>query len=527
MRERLRKYTAICAACVICACASTCYVWRHNPVSIRPWSSVVGLALFAALAELLAVNVSHAAGKRTSILPTSPVQWATTGILGPFWAVVVCVAGAVGGHVAAGASYCIVRGATGQNPHDYLQAVGPDGASWSAETDRRRRVLVALATIGISWQVQGILFVVGGIALHVATVVLSTSLSGLAYYSIGGAFLVQSSDQHQWLSDLVVPFLGLVAVSIVLEHGIYVIVMAGIDPVPGVGRMYAFFLRCKMALIEDVLPVWKGEIFLVVVALLLSFLYVHIGVWGFLLAVMPVLALRDFFNQWVQEKSAYMDTITTLATYMQHYHPYTRGHLKRVADLSERLARELRLPAESIIHMRTAGFLHDIGKVGVSEEILDKTGKLTDDEWGQIKEHPVKGAEIISHLEFLDSIINWVKYHHKWHNGAGYPVNGDDGSGIPVEAAIIAVADAFDAMTDDRELSLIWKCDSCGYQPQDSSRPVKCPMCGAEKRRTYNEPKSLDDAIEELRRGAGSQFHPGVVKAFLTMVARDGVTANG
>ena len=76
--------------------------------------------------------------------------------------------------------------------------------------------------------------------------------------------------------------------------------------------------------------------------------------------------------------------------------------------MSERLARELKLPAESIMHMNTAGFLHDIGKIGVSEDILDKVEKLTDEEWAQIQEHPVKGADIISHIEFLDGIVGWV-----------------------------------------------------------------------------------------------------------------------
>ena len=230
--------------------------------------------------------------------------------------------------------------------------------------------------------------------------------------------------------------------------------------------------------------------------------------------------------QWVETRKAYLDTITTLATYMQLYHPYTRGHLKRVADMSERLARELKLPAESIMHMNTAGFLHDIGKIGVSEEILDKVEKLTDEEWAQIQEHPVKGAEIISHIEFLDGIVRWIKYHHKWYNGSGYPKTNGNGAEIPMEASIIAVADAFDAMTDDRELAQEWKCDTCGFKPDDDSRPDGCPKCGSAKRRTYRTPKCLDDAIEELRRGAGSQFDPKVVKAFLSMVERDGIHLN-
>ncbi|MGB9619685.1 MAG: HD-GYP domain-containing protein, partial [Armatimonadota bacterium] len=170
--------------------------------------------------------------------------------------------------------------------------------------------------------------------------------------------------------------------------------------------------------------------------------------------------------------------------------------------------------------------LHDLGKLAIPEEILDKPAQLNDEEWAKIKEHPVKGAEIVGHLEFLEQIVDWIKYHHKWYNGSGYPATDGDGSEIPIEAAIIAAADAFDAMTDDRELSLEWRCDACGLRVDDGERPVFCPRCGAEKRRRYREPKSQDDAIDELRRGAGTQFHPRVVKAFVSMVERDGIKLN-
>jgi putative nucleotidyltransferase with HDIG domain len=392
-----------------------------------------------------------------------------------------------------------------------------------------RAVRASIDGLGANWQAVGLRHRFETYARYTSTQMIAAGLSGLVYHALGGRFLIDGPQHLDWLANLVLPFIGLVTVSIAVEHGEYMIAMATMYPIAGVKGWYGFVLRAKLALVEDVLPVWRGELFLVVVALLTAFLYSRIGVLGLLLAIMPVIALRDFFSQWVKTKQAYLDTITTLATYMQHYHPYTRGHLKRVAEMSERLARELRLSAESIRHMNTAGFLHDIGKIAVSEEILDKTEKLTDDEWATIKEHPVKGAEIISHLEFLEGIVDWIKYHHKWYNGAGYPGNGNgngNGHAAPIEAAIIAAADAFDAMTDDRELTLEWRCDSCDYSPGDDYRPQKCPKCGAEKRRTYREPKSLDQAIDELRRGAGSQFDPRVVKAFLTMVEREGIHLN-
>ena len=524
MQDRLRSYTIVSLVCLACAAGITVCVWLRVPVEGNVWLPSLWFVLFAALGSLLAVGFDE--NNRTLITLNSAAYWTSTCVLGPAVSILVGAVSSVLGHVITCGAFYAARSRGLLDAQGMLAAPKPRGMRFRNDVPARDRIWYTVARIGANWYMRDLDSVLRVVALQVGTVALSVGLSGLVYQWLGGRFLVSPSQNENIVRELLVPFVALVATSIVVENAVFVIVMAAIDPVPGSRRVYAILLRLKMAIIEVVLPVWKGELFLSVVALMLSYLYAYIGTWGFVLAVMPILTLRDFFNQWVEEKAAYMDTITTLATYMQHYHPYTRGHLKRVADLSERLARELRLPAESVLHMRTAGFLHDIGKIGVSEEILDKTEKLSDDEWGQIKEHPVKGAEIISHLEFLEGIIDWVKYHHKWHNGAGYPTNGSDGSEIPIEAAIISVADAFDAMTDDRELSLQWKCDSCGYVPPDGGRPNVCPECGAEKRRIYREPKSLDQAIDELRRGAGTQFHPSVVKAFLSMIARDGVKAD-
>ena len=454
-------------------------------------------------------------GRGVTVSPTSPILWAATCVLGPSPAIAVCVVYSL---LALGArGWC--HGITIR----YGLRSSEEGAA-----SRRSGLLVNtlrkwIVAIGDPWRSKGLVHIVQYVMFYISSGIIVVGPAGLAYHAVGGHFLGLGRPAHP-ASEFVLPFLVLVVVSIVAEHAIYTGFIVSISPaLPGKSSFYATLLKVKLVFLEDVLPVWKGQIFLVVVALLISYLYIHIGVWGFVLTAMPVFALRDFFRQWVDERVAYVDTITTLATYMQHYHPYTRGHLKRVADLSERLARELRLPVESIRHISTAGFLHDIGKIAVSEEVLDKTSKLSDDEWDQIREHPVKGAEIISHIEFLEGIADWIRYHHKWYNGAGYPVTNGNTVEIPIEASIISTADAFDAMTDDRELTVNWQCDSCGYRPDDGSRPVRCPLCGSEKRRTYGVPKSLDEAIEELRRGAGTQFHPRVVKAFLRMVERDGI----
>lgn len=509
----MRRYILLVVSCIACAAAIMALAWRVLPPHGHWWNAVLCFAIYTTIAELLAVVTDE--GQGVTVSPTSPILWAATCVLGPAPAIVVC---AVFSSVT-----LLIRGVCHRvSPAAQALLDGPSAGDWLVS-----RVSRSIVALGAAWRSRGTMDTALYLGYYVSSGAIVVGTAGLVYHFIGGVFLFESG-QINVIRQFAAPFIGLWIVAVAAEHAIYIAFMIAMNPpLSGKGSVYAVLLRVKLLVIEDVIPVWKGQMFLVVVAWLISYLYMYLGVWGFVLTAMPVLALRDFFRHWVDEQSAYLNTITTLATYMQHYHPYTRGHLKRVADLSGRLARELRLPAESIRYINTAGFLHDIGKIAVSEEILDKTSKLTDDEWGQIREHPVKGAEIISHIEFLEGIADWIRYHHKWHNGSGYPATNGDACVIPIEAAIIAAVDAFDAMTDDREMTVDWTCDSCGYHPEDGSRPEKCPVCGMEKRRTYREPKSLDEAIEELRRGAGSQFEPRVVKAFLTMIERDGISANG
>lgn len=514
MSGSLRSYTILCIVESVCALLLLFVLYAKVPIQGNPWWAVAWFSVFATLIEAQAVCVS--ATGSSVITPTSPINWAATCVLGPVPAMVFVTASGVLFQVAAWAAYRLSRALAGRIDVNDLS---------SQRSIILKLFYKGLSRVGNSWHPDRFIWSVQVIAMYVAVLMAGAGLSGMAYRAVGGRFLYDLGGDSLNAHNFVLPFFLLVTVAIIVEHSHYVIGMNLIKPVPGSRGIYGYLLGAKLIIIEEVLPVWRGQIFLSVVALLLAYLYAKIGIWGFIFAIMPVLALRDFFNQWVEERAAYLNTITTLATYMQHYHPYTRGHLKRVAEISERLARELKLPAESVRHMRTAGLVHDIGKIAVSEEILDKTGKLTDEEWEKIKEHPVKGAEIISHLEFLEEIVDWIKFHHKWYNGSGYPAS-DDSKLIPIEASIIAVADSFDAMTDDRELALDWRCDTCGFAPEDDIRPEACPRCGAQKRRTYREPKTLDQAIDELRRGAGSQFHPHVVKAFMSMVERDGIHLN-
>ena len=149
-----------------------------------------------------------------------------------------------------------------------------------------------------------------------------------------------------------------------------------------------------------------------------------------------------------QINAAHLGTIATLALAMESRDPYTYGHSSRVAETSVRIARKLGWPANQQKTIRIAGMLHDIGKFGVREDILRKTGPLTSAEYDHIRQHPFIGTSILSPVRLLRDTIPYIYYHHEHVDGQGYLHK--KGSEIPLGARVLAVADAYDAMTTDR-----------------------------------------------------------------------------
>jgi|YelNatPaOPRAMG01_1025707.scaffolds.fasta_scaffold20929_1 putative nucleotidyltransferase with HDIG domain len=503
-----RQYQLFYRASIIAAILAVIGVYFAVPPSAGAWKGALVFALFAIVSEFMPVNLR---GNMGYVTITVPIHWASMVLFGPFLAML---------SAAIPVPAVNLTGWTCAN----LLAKKPDAAF----VVRFRRMLTALAG---HWQERAdypFAWTFEIIIANTALDVLNVGAAALAYTATGGILgtreFFSSASLETLAIHLFLPFFAGLVAYFLFDELRFVTANLLDEGIPqGRRDWYNFVLSWKILLIESVQLTWTQYIFLPPVTFLVIYLYVHVGVLSGLVALGPFLSLRLAYQKDVERQKVFRDTVATLGTYMQHYHPYTRGHLKRVAEMSERLARELKLPADSVMLMPYAGLLHDIGKVGVSEEILDKVGQLTDEEWNIIKEHPIKGAEIIEHLEFLDKTVDWIKYHHRWANGSGYPNDGKRNGDIPIEAYIIAVADAFDAMTDDREMSLSWVCDSCGYVPENGDRPKVCPSCGATKNRTYREPLSIDEALDEIRRGAGTQFEPEIVKAFLRMVDRDGV----
>jgi putative nucleotidyltransferase with HDIG domain len=180
------------------------------------------------------------------------------------------------------------------------------------------------------------------------------------------------------------------------------------------------------------------------------------------------------------------DSIKSLAQAIEAKDDYTGGHCDRLIDFALEMARELGLMADETDHLKYAAALHDIGKIGISETILNKPARLTPAEYEVMKNHVRKGAEILSQVKFLSPVVPLIYHHQEWFDGSGYP-DGLLGDAIPLGARIVAVLDTFDAMTTDRP---------------------------------YRKALPISTALAEMRRQSGRQFDPRVVAAFEKVLSR-------
>ncbi|MCD4721488.1 MAG: HD domain-containing protein [Desulfobacula sp.] len=180
----------------------------------------------------------------------------------------------------------------------------------------------------------------------------------------------------------------------------------------------------------------------------------------------------------------YQQIVEGFALAIEAKDPITHGHSKRVAVLSELTAKKMKLDEHEVKNIYRAGILHDIGKIGMEDTVLERLGELSQNELSAIRQHPVLGAKILSPLTFFNEIEPLVRHHHELYNGTGYP-DGKKGEDIPLGARIITVCDAFETMISGR--------------PQIRK-------------------KNLFLAIQTLQEGVGIRFDPKIVQAFFKVL---------
>ncbi len=198
--------------------------------------------------------------------------------------------------------------------------------------------------------------------------------------------------------------------------------------------------------------------------------------------------LKDEVDRKTQENASLsLHVVQTLAEAIDAKDTYTNGHSGRVAQYARLIAGRYGYPSGRQDEIYMIGLLHDVGKIGVPDAVISKPGKLTEEEFSQIKSHPVMGERILKQIKEMPQLAVGARWHHERYDGSGYP-DGLSGAEIPEEARIVAVADAYDAMT---------------------------------SRRSYRDVLSQEKVTSELQEGRGGQFDPAFADIMLEMIRED------
>ncbi len=207
-----------------------------------------------------------------------------------------------------------------------------------------------------------------------------------------------------------------------------------------------------------------------------------IGWWATPLFVVPLFSTRLAYARYVETRELFEQTIEALSKAVDARDNYTRNHSSRVSHIAEAMARVMRLPESEIEILTWAGLLHDIGKIGIRDNILLKEGPLDKNERILMNQHPTIGAEIVAPASQLSREAPLIKAHHEWFNGSGYP-DGTEALDIPLGSRILTIADAYEAMT--------------------SSRPYR------------KIPLTHEQAVDQLEKFTGIQFDPEIVPVLI------------
>ena len=313
-------------------------------------------------------------------------------------------------------------------------------------------------------------------AFNTGMMSLSAYLAGRVFIAMGGRVGVPDATSFP---KIIGPFAVAAVVHVVTNHALLAGVLWLTSERDFAGRRAPLGLSIRLV---------ASDLGYGAFGLLIAALWSVVGPFAAVLVLIPLFVARWAVAQIAEQQQAYDATVGALCQAVETKDLYTRGHSDRVSRGSVMIAREIGMRGDRVEAIGYAGMLHDVGKLGVPTKVLQKTGKLTEEEYAAIQLHPMRGLDIVREIGFLDEALAGIMHHHERIDGRGYPM-GLAGDEIPEFARVLAVADAFDAMTSTR---------------------------------SYRGARRVDEAIAELRKWAGTQFDPAFVDAFVAAIKRDG-----
>ncbi|SHH27813.1 HD-GYP domain-containing protein [Clostridium grantii] len=350
-------------------------------------------------------------------------------------------------------------------------------------------------------------------AIMVATYVLFGGFNAIIIITIGFVFRVVKKGEKEFTHALNTPLYGTIANCcmlinpIMLGNWVYILMGEIISNSSIIWETYRIllfgiiFFLANTVLMAILVSSYSGKKFiyiflnnlkimllntiaLIPFGILIAVIFETFGYLGVLLMLCPTIFARYTYSLFIQTKDQSIQLVNTLSKSLEAKDEYTEGHSQRVAEIATEIARELKYSEWKIEEIRLAALLHDIGKIGITDNILLKPGRLEDEEFDLIKTHPEIGYNILKDVKITKGIIDIVRFHHERYDGEGYPLKKSHKE-LSFEVFIVQLADAIDAMATDRP---------------------------------YRKALSEEKIIKEITFNSGKQFHPEVVKAYISVM---------
>ncbi len=292
---------------------------------------------------------------------------------------------------------------------------------------------------------------------------------GLAYYKLGGTF----NTNNLWSKLYLVIILSVIC--LVLNTFLISVLFSILN---NKNVLYFFISNIRLSLLSGLVmtPFGVG----------LAYMFSEYKYGGVFLIIFPIVLVRYTFYLYLESKNQYIETVDTLMHAMEARDKYTEGHSRRVSEISTMIAKQLKYDDLKTERIRIASLLHDVGKIGIDDGILNKPGRLTKEEYEIIKSHPEIGYNILKDIKNLEDILPIIRNHHERYDGKGYPDQKMPDE-LSLDVFIVQLADTIDAMATDRP---------------------------------YRKALTEDEIISEITTYSGTQFHPKVVEAYLNILEK-------